>query len=431
MRLVVLLIATLLLAGCTTSDKLRGTADPYLEALPASSRQVPDVGYLQPVASFNGPMSTGVTVSREGRIFISIPRWGDPTEFTVAEIRDGQPYPYPNQEINKVPQGNPKQGLSDPHRLISVQSVVMDPDDNLWLLDTGSINFQPVDPESGGGPKLVRVDLTTNTVTKTIPLPANAILKTTYLNDVRFDLRRGTQGLAYISDSSDSGPNAIIVVDLATGQAWRRLNDHVSVTADGKYTPLVEGKPLVSQPSFFRKSVPLRLGVDGIALSSDGRTLYYTIFSGQRLYSISTDLLADAQISDADVAKGVRFLGDKGFPSDGLACDAAGNLYMTDYANNAVKILTPQGRTTTLIQDPRIVFPDTLALTESGELYIMSNQLHRQPAYNKGRDRRQQPVAVLFRTNAYAPRPNLSRETLPFSPFDPRLATERALPEDP
>jgi hypothetical protein len=46
------------------------------------------------------------------------------------------------------------------------------------------------------------------------------------LNDVRFDLRRGTEGVAFITDSAQKGANGIIVVDLGTGESWRRLNDH-------------------------------------------------------------------------------------------------------------------------------------------------------------------------------------------------------------
>jgi hypothetical protein len=42
-----------------------------------------------------------------------------------------------------------------------------------------------------GGPRLVAVDLRTNQVVKTLVLPAEVILPSTYVNDMRFDLRRG------------------------------------------------------------------------------------------------------------------------------------------------------------------------------------------------------------------------------------------------
>src|SRR6266516_7018656 len=51
---------------------------------------------LQLVAGINGPMPTGIAVSKAGRIFVNFPRWGDPVEFTVAELKDGKPVAYPN-----------------------------------------------------------------------------------------------------------------------------------------------------------------------------------------------------------------------------------------------------------------------------------------------------------------------------------------------
>ena len=110
-----------------------------------------------------------------------------------------------------------------------MQSVVVDPSDRLWAVDTGSIEFGPTSP---GGPKLVGIDLKSNRVSRTIPFPPDVVLPTSYINDVRFDLRRGEAGYAFLTDSSDKGPNGIIVVDLASGRSWRRLHDHPSTKAD-------------------------------------------------------------------------------------------------------------------------------------------------------------------------------------------------------
>jgi hypothetical protein len=122
-------------------------------------------GALEPVAYFHRAMLTGVTVSQQERIFVNFPRWGDDVPCTVAEIKDGQPVAYPDEAINQ----------SDPNdlaaALVSVQSVVVDPIDRLWILDTGRV----LDPSSPlfrrtdyGGPKLVCVDLATNQVVKKI-----------------------------------------------------------------------------------------------------------------------------------------------------------------------------------------------------------------------------------------------------------------------
>ena len=152
---------------------------------------------LEPVAQFDGAMPTGVTVSHQGRIFVNFPKWGDEVEFTVAEIVEGKAVPYPSLEFNQTQPDNLAAAL------VSVQSVVVDPLDRLWILDTGSPMFQPTQP---GGPKLVCVDLETDLVIKTIVFPPDVALPTTYLNDIRFDLSRGTEGMAFITDSSDTGP---------------------------------------------------------------------------------------------------------------------------------------------------------------------------------------------------------------------------------
>jgi Major royal jelly protein len=117
---------------------------------------------LETVAQFDGAMPTGVTVSHQGRIFVNFPKWGDDVQFTVAELRDGQPVPYPSLEFNQTQPDNLAAAL------VSVQSVVVDPLDRLWILDTGSPMFEPTKP---GGPKLVCVDLSTDRVINTILFP--------------------------------------------------------------------------------------------------------------------------------------------------------------------------------------------------------------------------------------------------------------------
>jgi sugar lactone lactonase YvrE len=42
-------------------------------------------------------------------------------------------------------------------------------------------------------------------VLEPILLPPDVALPTSYVNDVRFDLRRGADGVAYVTDSSDKG----------------------------------------------------------------------------------------------------------------------------------------------------------------------------------------------------------------------------------
>ncbi|MFI6263716.1 L-dopachrome tautomerase-related protein [Micromonospora sp. NPDC051006] len=350
---------------------------------------VEPVGELELVHAFTGPMPTGVTVSHTGRIFVNFPQWGDQPPATVAELRDGREVAYPDERWNS-PSGD-----DDAQAFVSVQSVVVDPADRLWVVDTGSPMMRPTRP---GGPKLVRVDLTTDSVAQVITFPPEVALPTSYLNDVRFDLRRGSAGLAYLTDSAMSGPNGIVVVDLHSGRSWRRLHDHPSTKADPLhgYLPVVEGRPFLQRPPDGPPK-PLTFGSDGIAISADGSRLYYSALMSRRWHSVSTDALADASLPEEEVADTVIDEGDKGTGSDGLESDDAGRLYLTAYEQNAVLRRLPDGQFETVVHDPRLLWPDTMSVAVDRHLYVTANQLHRQADYQGGQDLRRKPYA-LFRT---------------------------------
>lgn len=347
------------------------------------------LGALEPVAYFNGAMPTGVTVSHKGRIFVNFPKWGDDVSFTVAEIRKGEMVAYPDESINQT---NPADQAA---ALVSVQSVVVDPVDRLWILDTGSPLFQPTKYR---GPKLVCVDLKTDQVSKKILFPQDVALPTTYLNDIRFDLRRGSEGMAFITDSAQKGPNGIIVVDLASEQSWRRLHDHHSVKPEELQTflPIVEGRPFLERQPDGSVKHGASMGSDGIAINADGTRLYYCPLGSRKLYSVDTNALSDQSLKEQEVGATVIDEGDRGGASDGLESDSAGNIYSTNYEHNAILRRSPDKRWETLTHDPRLLWPDTLSLATDGYLYVTANQLHRQARFHKGKDLRRKPYS-LFR----------------------------------
>ena len=376
---------------------LGGAPAPAGKAKLQSLPRAKTAGALELVATFDGPMPTGVTVSHTGRIFVCFPRWGDPVEFTVAELKGGKAVAYPNADVNRFLPSQPGDGF------ISVQSVVVDPKDRLWVLDTGSINMGPV---YESGPKLVGIDLRTNQIFKKIVFPPTVAEKMSYLNDVRFDLRRGKGGVAFITDSAAKGSNGIVVVDLANGRSWRRLNNHPSTKAEKGFLPAVEGRVLMNRPPKGPPS-PLEMGADGIAISHDGKRLFYCPLSSRRLYSVSVDALVNLDLSDDIVARTVIDHGDKGGAADGMESDAEGRVYMTNYEQNAILQLGPDAVWETLVHDPRVLWPDTLSLATDGHLYFTANQLHRMGKFHNGKDQRQRPYS-LFRVRVEA-RPVLLR----------------------
>ena len=341
-------------------------------------------GQLEVFATFDGAMPTGVTVSRHNRVFVNFPRWGDDVPFTVAELINGKAVAYPNAEINR------QDNADAAHHFISVQSVVVDPKDRLWVLDTGAPMMKEPIPN---GPKLVCIDLATNNVVQTILFPSDVAGPTAYLNDVRFDLRHGKAGFAYITDSSEKGPNGIIVVDLGSGESWRRLNDDPSTRPAADFIAIVEGRPVYrKQPGLPGR--PFLSGSDGIAISADGSVLYYCPLSSRVLYAVNTDALRDRTPRDQAIAT-VRIFAGKG-ASDGLESDTAGNVFAGDYESNSIDIIRPDGSLEVLVHDPRLLWPDTMSLADDGNLYVTANQLTRQPSLNDGKDLRQKPY-VLFR----------------------------------
>jgi sugar lactone lactonase YvrE len=314
-------------------------------------------------------MPTGVAVADGGRVFVCYPRWGDDIDFTVAEIRDGREVAYPG-------------GGTD---LVSVQSVVVDPTGRrLWLLDTASVEMQPAEP---GAPKLVCVDLERDEVVETIVFGRDVALEKTYLNDVRFDLARGKAGMAFITDSGTepSHPMGLIVVDLASGRAWRRLTGHPTVRPEEDHLAIIDGQPLDG----------LLMGSDGIAISADAERLFYCPLASRRLYSVSVDALADPDRDDAAVAATIVDHGQKG-ASDGLETDALGRVYATNYEHGAI-IRTPDAGETwePVAHRPEMLFVDTLAVADDHHVWFTVNQLHLQDQYQGGEDLRRPPYLLM------------------------------------
>lgn len=343
------------------------------------------IGQIDQVFTFHDAMPTGVTVTDNGRIFVNYPKWGDEVTFTVGEIREGRVFPYPDAAFNREDANDPAKGL------ISVQSVVADGKGRVWLLDTAAPGFAT--PKTGGA-KLVAVDLARNKVIKTLVFPANVMLPSTYVNDMRFDFRVGKEGTAYVTDSSISGPGAIIVMDIASGKAVRRLSGARSTSPDPDFIPVVGGQQALITRGPDGRPKTLTVASDGIALSADGKTLYFCPLSSRHLYSVPTALLRDPNVSEAQLAAAVKDLGEKG-ASDGLEADANGAVYAGDYEHNSIRKRLADGSWHTIVHDPRILWPDTLSIGPDGYLYFIVNQLQRQAGFHDGKDLRDKPYSLL------------------------------------
>lgn len=337
---------------------------------------------LELVHLFNDQWPTGIAVSSTGRKFANYPAGldgnntnnGSNGKYQVAELfGNSTERPYPSADFNNPPGGainfttTPPSGANYQDRLIGVQSVVIDSADRLWILDTGrALTTEGVLALAAvGGAKLVGVDLTTNSVIKTITFPNNVAYPDTYLNDVRFDLNpdltESGSGVAYITDSSVEGRTGLIVVDLGSGESWRHLDGSPTVQGDRQFLAYVWGRELYA----FQAGKPagfLIFGADGIALGADGKDLYFGGVGNRYLYSIPTERLRDnGPLSEIQAQAAVVSRSQKGV-ADGFETDTNGFIYHGNLEFNAISFFNPaNGTDQVFVRDPRLNWVDTVS----------------------------------------------------------------------
>jgi sugar lactone lactonase YvrE len=123
-----------------------------------------------------------------------------------------------------------------------------------------------------------------------------------------------------------------------------------------------------------------QVACDGIALSQDGRTLYWQALTGRTLYSIDTAaLMSDNQDDSAKktVKRGTSCV------ADGLLMSRDGHLYLTSPEDSSIKLWTGD-RAETVVSDRRLAWPDSLAEGADGVIYVTASRLHEMPWFRHG-----------------------------------------------
>ncbi|MFB3430748.1 MAG: L-dopachrome tautomerase-related protein [Phycisphaerales bacterium] len=315
---------------------------------------------------------TGVAwIGSSGDVIVNYPRWTDEYTNAVERVRiadDGSVtrVPWPNQAMNTVP--NPE-SLSPSERrdvLIAVQAVHTDRKGRIWILDTGNPGFAGV---LEGGAKLIMVNPSTGRVERTYAFDSAIAKENSYLNDVRIDIRYER---AYITDSGIGG---LVVVDLDTAEARRVLDGHPSTLAEPDFTPVIGGRAFVDPQT----GQPPQIHADGIALSPDGRHLYWQALTAKTLYRVPTRALADFSVENDALIAEIENMG-RTVVTDGMAFDGRGNLYFSALENDAVMYRTPTGAIRTLWSSPKLAWPDTFSYDAVRDvLYVTTAQIHRMP----------------------------------------------------
>jgi len=150
---------------------------------------------------------------------------------------------------------------------------------------------------------------------------------------------------------------------------------------------------VLSRPDATGKLVPVRIGINPISLSSDRETLFYGAMTGTSLWSIPAKLFREGAIDEA-IATAVKRVGSKPV-SDGISTDTEGNHYITNLKDNAIDVLTPDGKLSHLVKDNRLIWSDSLSFGEPSWLYVAVNQLNRSLLLNPKTDEGKPPYLIV------------------------------------
>jgi len=333
------------------------------------------------VAELGKRRAIGVSVSSDNRLFVSFPNQGKDYQYGLTEIVDSTPLPYPNEAWN-APAGD------SATRFINVQDLYVDAEDYLWVLDSKPAPKSSIFGGQGsssapakGAFKLLKINLATNSLERVYTFD-DLDKHHSGLNDMRIDTDKG---LAYLSDP---GRAALVVLDLATGNTRTVLQNQPSTTADPNVVLTYDGRQMRD-----RNGNPFRSNVNGIALTRDNKYVYFKPINKLNLYRIETDYLADESLADPELASHVEDMGETTV-THGLIADKNGNIFLTSSMDYSIKYFSPDGQLHTLVQDSRLLWPDSFGIGSDGYLYFSCAQLQRDPSWNDGEDKVEYPYRI-------------------------------------
>lgn len=308
-------------------------------------------------------LCNALALTSGGRLFVGLPRWpGFEKTPSIAEVLpDGTLKPFPGGEWNQW-----RPGKSGAIALVKINTIHIFDDDTLWAIDQGEdAGPHGINPHQ----KILQFDTRDGKLLRSISLPQSVLPAGANLNDLRLDSEH-----AYLTDS---GLGAIIIVNLKTGAAVRRLADHPSTRMNPERRPLGEH----AQPLMMPDGSDHQVHSDPLEISPDGAWLYYQALTGP-LWKVPTAALRDTRMSEKALGEKVEFVYDTGALT-GTAIDSADNLYLGEYDKPRVTVLSPDGSLRVAVEDQRLWNPDAMIISNQRELYIPVPQSARM-ASNRG-----------------------------------------------
>ena len=340
------LVLALFLTGCTTST--------YRLEVVAELSQAPG----------------NIAVTPEGRLIISQHALYMPPHPVMELLPDGSTRPFPNETWAAKPG---KDGVG----LTSVLGIQSDQQGIVWMLDNGM-----------GSSRLVAWDSRKDALHKIIDVTEPGRVSNSFFNDIALD---PVHKKIYISDVASPENSALVVVDMETGTSRRLLEGHKTVVPEP--LPMVIGDKTMSVDKE-GKGKPT-IGVDAITIDTKSEWVYYGAAQSTSLWRIRTADLVNEKLSDAELAGKIERYGDRPI-CDGITIDGAENIYITDITNYAIGVVEPSGNYRVLFRDEKLlVWPDGMSFGPDGYIYVVANQLHLSPVFNRGKNLSTLPYYVL------------------------------------
>ncbi|WP_305987871.1 L-dopachrome tautomerase-related protein [Roseibium sp. MMSF_3544] len=313
---------------------------------------------------FGQALIQGAKVDSDGNIYVSTARWGGkeiPSTLSKL-VRNGDVWelePYPSEEMNDV---------ANAAGLKAVLGFEIDRNDVMWILDQGHVAGPPFED---GDAKLVLWDIKGNKEIQRYVFTADeADRQCSFLNDLAVD---NDTGFAYIADSGifcNPLHGGLIVYDSNTNTVRRILDQHKFTNNEPNFFFNIDDRPVL-------KNGGMQTGADGIALSGDKKTVYWTNLTGNKLYSLPTEILRDFETNETVIENAARVETSLPSNTDGMTADNAGNIYMTALSlDGLMKFDESTGQVSRFVHHPEMNWPDTLAWGPDGSLYVVSNHLH-------------------------------------------------------
>lgn len=332
---------------------------------------------LEVVAEINTTRPGNITVTEQGRTFLSMQPLDGPKLRVVELMKDGTLKPFPTQDWADGPE-NGEVGFS------SVIGIDSTEDGVVWILDMGGENAPA---------QVVAWDTINDTLFKQIEVDSEALVSNSFAQDFALDTKRNKM---YIADTTlgnlfgEPAP-AFVVIDLDTGKARRVLESQKELMSP-KHDVIIDGSMMAAKRED-GSSDALYLSLNPITIDANNEWVYFGTVNGSAIYRVPASSLADDTISHADLADSIEFFSEKR-PSDGMIISDKGDIYVGDVERNALGMANTEGYKVIAQDDKLLSWADGFAI-QGGYLYITQNSLHLNPALNEGEEGSAKPYHVL------------------------------------